>query len=139
MPSDRKTHPTRMRMSRIAFFARFIQIASVSKVMEAPPRTRLGIHPASLQIVEQGHETKVHVKLLVTMKQGQARIVGDEVHFRFLIPSQHHDIFENSRGGLSSQTRQFEAVPMQMDRMDVIAGIAHTESIPLAVVQVKCG
>src|SRR6266567_2975930 len=74
----------------------------------------------------------------MTVKQGQARIVGDKVHFRFLIASKHHNIFENSRGGLSRQTRQLEAVPVQMDRMEVIAGIAHTESIPLAVLQMKC-
>ena len=51
--------------------------------------------------------------------------VGNNVHFRFLIASQHHDIFENSRRGLSGQARQFEAVPVQMNRMNVVAGVAH--------------
>src|SRR5882724_2250087 len=133
MPSERKTHPTRMRISRTAFAARLVQITSVFEVMELPPLARLRTHPPSSHIVEQGHEAKVHMQLLMTVKQGQARIVGDKVHFRFLIAAKHHDVFENSRGGLSRQTRQLEAVPVQMDRMDVIAGIAHTESIPLAL------
>jgi hypothetical protein len=37
MPSERKTHPTRMRMSKTAFAARFAQITSVFEVIELPP------------------------------------------------------------------------------------------------------
>src|SRR5216684_4401598 len=80
MPSERKTHPTRMRISRTAFAARLVQITSVFEVMELPPLTRLRTHPTSSHIVEQGHEAKVHVQLLV---------------------------------------------PVQMDRMDVVTGVAH--------------
>src|SRR5882724_884275 len=82
MPSDRKTQPTRMRMSRIAFAARFAQITSVFEVMELSPRAGCELIRTSSHIVEQSHEAKVHVKLLAAVKQRQARIVGDEIDFR---------------------------------------------------------
>src|ERR1700674_498456 len=138
MPSERKTQPTKMRMSRIAFAARFAQITSVFEVMELSRRVRLRTHPTSSDIVEQSHEPKVHVNLLMAVKQGQARIVGDEIDFRFLIASQHYNVFENSRSGLSAQARQFEAVPVQMDWVNVVAGIAHSQSITLALHHVEC-
>ena len=47
-------------------------------------------------VIEQGHEPEIHMKLLVAMEQRQARIVSDEIDFRFLIAPQHDDVFENS-------------------------------------------
>src|SRR5215813_10793973 len=75
----------------------------------------------------------------MAMKQRQTRVVGNEVDLRLLIASQHHDILENSGCGLSKDFREFEAVAVQMDGMDVIAGIAHAYAIPLALLEVKGG
>src|SRR5258708_14712702 len=47
--------------------------------------------------------------------------------------------FQHSGCGFSSKAGYFEAVPVEMDRMNIVAGIAHPQSIPLALLQVKCG
>jgi hypothetical protein len=43
-------------------------------------------------IVEQCHEPEIHMKLLVTVKQRQAGIVGNEVDVGFLIAAKHDDV-----------------------------------------------
>ena len=42
---------------------------------------------ALLRVVEQRHETEVHVKLLMAVKESQARIIGDKINFQLLIAS----------------------------------------------------
>ena len=66
---------------------------------------------------------KVHVQLLVAMKKGQPRIVGNEIDFCFLITSQHEHIFEDSSLGLSCDPGELETVPVKMNRVNVIAGV----------------
>ena len=46
-----------------------------------------------LDIIEQRHEAEVHVKLLMAVEQGQTRIVSNEIHFCFLVASQHENVF----------------------------------------------
>jgi hypothetical protein len=58
------------------------------------------------------------------MEQRQPRILCNEVDFRLLIASQHDDIFENSRGRLSGNFGELKVVAVEMDRMNVIAGVA---------------
>jgi hypothetical protein len=38
-----------------------------------------------LAVVEERHEAEIHVELLVAVEEREARIVGDEVHLRFLV------------------------------------------------------
>jgi hypothetical protein len=66
------------------------------------------------------------VQLLVAVKQRQTGVIRNKTHFGFLIASEHHDIFQYSRHRLSRQAGQFKAVPMQMDRMDIITPPAIT-------------
>jgi len=44
-------------------------------------------------IVEQGHKSKIHVKLLVAVEQSEAGIVGDKIDFRFLVAAEHDKVF----------------------------------------------
>jgi len=48
-----------------------------------------------LHIIKQRHEAEIHMQLLMTVKQGQAGIVGDEIYLGFLISAQHYDIFDH--------------------------------------------
>jgi hypothetical protein len=41
--------------------------------------------PASRRVIEEGHETVVHVQLLVAVKKRHARIIRNEVHLGFLV------------------------------------------------------
>jgi hypothetical protein len=77
-----------------------------------------------LDVVEQGHEAEIHVELLVAVKQREAGIVGDEVEFDFLVSAQHHHVFHHARCRQSGQAGRFEAVTMEVNGMNVIAGVA---------------
>src|ERR1035441_7844065 len=83
-------------------------------------------------IVKEGHKSEIHVQLLVTVEQGQPWIVGDEIDRDLLITSDHHYIFHYCRSGCSRDVGQLEAVPVEVNWVNVIAGIAHLDSIPLA-------
>src|SRR4029077_16845316 len=82
-------------------------------------------------IVKQRHEPVVHVQLLVAVQQSQSRIVGHKPNRRLLVAPQHHHVLENSSARLVSQAGEFKAVPVQMDGMDIVAGIAHTNAVTL--------
>src|SRR5215831_12179840 len=90
-------------------------------------------------IVEESHKTKVHVQLLMTVEQSHTRIVSYEVHFVFLVASQHHDVFENASRRSPGQAGQFEAVPVQMNRMYIVTPNTHAKTIAFPLFQVKCG
>src|SRR5580704_13429786 len=92
---------------------------------------------SSSLIVEQRHETVVHMQLLVAMKEGEPWIVGGEVDLCFLITAHHDHVLHNPGSWLSSDSGQFKGMAMQMDGMDVIAGIAHPQAIPLSLDQMK--
>jgi hypothetical protein len=53
--------------------------------------------PITLHIVKQRHKSKIHVQLLVTVKQRQARIISHEIHFRRLVAAQHQHVFHHAR------------------------------------------
>src|SRR5438132_7858731 len=90
-----------------------------------------------LYIVEERHESVVHMQLLVTVEKRQPRIVSNEVHLGFLVSAQHHNIFQDSSCRLPGQARQLKTMAMEMDWMDIVTGVAHTNAIALALLQVK--
>ena len=85
-----------------------------------------------LEIIEQGHEAEIHVELLVTMEQCEARVVSHRVHMDLLVASDHHDIFQYSRCWLSREASEFKAVTVKVDWMDVIARVTHAEAVTFA-------
>src|SRR5215469_3544002 len=88
-------------------------------------------------VVEQGHKPEVHVQLLMAVKQGPAWIVGHKVHLGFLVTAQHDNILDHTGGWFSRQPRQLKAVSVQMDRMNIVTGISHSNPISLALLDVK--
>src|ERR1700733_3027112 len=94
-------------------------------------------YPPRSNVVKERHESEIHMELLVAMKQRHAGIVGDKIHFRLLIAAQHHYIFHYAGRRFSRQLHKLETVPVQMDGMDVVAGVAHLDPIALALLQMK--
>ena len=90
-----------------------------------------------LHIVEERHETVVHVQLLVAMEKRQPWIISNKIYLGFLVSAQHHNIFQDSSCRLSGQVRQLKTMAMEMDWMNIVTGIAHTNAIALALLQVK--
>jgi hypothetical protein len=58
-----------------------------------------GILPS--RVVEKCHEPKVHVQLLMAVKERHSRIIGDEVEFDLLEATKHHDV-QDAGGWLAS-------------------------------------
>ena len=90
--------------------------------------------PANLRVLEKRHEPEIHVKLLVTVEQRQSRIVGNEIEFDFLEAVQHYNILHHARRRLAANAHEFEAVPVQVQRMNVVGGIAKLEPVAAPLV-----
>jgi len=88
-------------------------------------------------VIEQGHEAKVHVQLLMAVEQRKSGIIRRKIHFDFLISAHHDDILHHTSGRLAGEFGEFKTVTMEMDGMDVVAGIAHADTVASALLQVK--
>src|ERR1700686_1068317 len=130
MPSERNTQPTRMRISTMAFAARSLQADDESFVM---PRLSRSLSA----VIEQRHETKVHVQLLMAMEQREAGIIRREIHFDFLIAAHHDHVFHHPGARYSSNLGKLKTVTVQMDGMDIVAGVAHPQAVTLPQFQMK--
>ena len=96
-------------------------------------RRKLSMIPG---VVEQRHESEVHVQLLVTVEQRQARIVRGKVDIEFLISAQHNDIFHDPRCDQPCQLRYLKTVSMKVNGMDIVTRIPHVKAIAPALEQV---
>src|SRR6266853_276793 len=138
MPSERKTQPTRIRINKSAFAARFAQAASGFVIMKSSlvesQRLREFLQIGS-DVVEQRHEAEIHVQLLVTMEQREDGIVGDKVDFDFLVASDHDDVFHHTGTRPPRKLGEFKTVPVKMDGMYIVAGVAHANAVALALPQ----
>ena len=71
----------------------------------------------------------------MAMEECHAGIAGDEIDLGFLIAAQHQDIFHESCRWIARVADQFERMPMQMNRVNVITGIAHPDAVAGPVFQ----
>jgi hypothetical protein len=70
------------------------------------------------------------VQLLMTVKQRQSGIVGNEIKFQLpgsRRPSQH---LSSRRKLAGPHFRKFKTVAMKMDRMHVITWVLHAKAVP---------
>ena len=59
----------------------------------------------------------------------RSRIVGDEIEFDFLETAEHHHVLDHAGGRLAADAHKFETVAVQMQRMDVVAGVAELQPV----------
>jgi len=71
----------------------------------------------------------------MAVEQGKSGIVRRKIHFGFLISTPHHDILHRTSGRLAGEFGEFKTVTVQMDGMDVVAGIAHADTVASALLQ----
>jgi hypothetical protein len=90
-----------------------------------------------LHVIEQGHEPKIHVQLLVTVKQRKSGMIRHEVYRDLLVTSEHDHVFHHAGRWNAGNVGQLEAVPVQMNRMEVITLIAHVDTIAPPFLHVK--
>src|ERR1700678_1932095 len=70
-----------------------------------------------LLVVEQRHESEVHVQLLMAVKEREARIVCDEVDVGLLVPVEHENVLHQSCHRLSRVVCDLESMAVQMNGM----------------------
>jgi hypothetical protein len=75
-------------------------------------------------VLDQLHESVVHVQLLMAMPQRVARIIGDEIHFNRAKRHNVDNIFHQAAQMFVADARHFKGVPVQMERMLIAAAIA---------------
>jgi len=90
-----------------------------------------------LRIIHQAHKAEVHVQLLRAVEERHPGFAGDEVHFCLLIAAQHHNVLHDACGRLPRDARQLERVAMQVDGMNIVAGISHAQAVVFPLVQMK--
>ena len=85
-------------------------------------------------VVEQKHEAKIHVQLLMAMEQRQSRMIGNEIKFHFLKAADHDHILNDAGCRLASYAHELEAVAVQMQGMDVVAGVTEFKTVAASFV-----
>src|ERR1700693_2685993 len=76
---------------------------------------------------------------MMTVEKRQTGIVSCKVDFDFLISTDHDDILHHACSRYSRELGEFEAVPVKMDRMNVVAGIVHPQAVTLALPEMEIG
>jgi hypothetical protein len=57
----------------------------------------------------------------MSRKEREARVVGDEIHFRLLVTSEHDDTFEYPGRGFPGEASQLKAMTVKVDGMQIYA------------------
>jgi hypothetical protein len=92
----------------------------------------------NLDVFEERHEAEVHVQLLVAVEQRQPRIVGNKLKLEFLKSAEHDHIFHDAGRWLTADAHQFEAVPMQVQWMNVVTGISELQAVTPTLMERVC-
>jgi hypothetical protein len=80
-------------------------------------------------VPKQGHESEVHMGLIVAVEQRCARIVRNEIGFGRTITWHNHNIFFQTCKQLGIDARDFEGVPVQVKRVIVSTPIDHLQPV----------
>src|SRR5579885_2012223 len=91
----------------------------------------------SSNVVEKSHESEIHVQLLMAMEERKAGIIRYEIHRNFLISSHHYHVLHHARSRRSHDIRQLECMAVQVNRVEIVTGIPHMDTIAAALLQVK--
>src|SRR5580704_2694237 len=99
------------------------------------PKSSMAIE--SLDVIEQGHEAKVHMQLLMAVEQSEPGIISCKIQFHFLISAEHCYVFQHAGRGNSGDARELKTVAVEMDGMNVVTCVAQANTVALALLQMK--
>src|SRR5262252_4399153 len=89
----------------------------------------------ALPVPKQGLESEVHVMLDVTVEQGQAWLVRDELDGRASVERHDDGVFENAARRLSVDLDHLEKMAVQVQRMRIVSSVAEDEAIPRSLLE----
>ena len=67
---------------------------------------------STLEVIKQGHESEIHMQLLMTVEQRQAGVIRRKIYFDLLIAADHDDVLEHTCSRDSCKLSEFETVTM---------------------------
>ena len=62
----------------------------------------------SIPVLNEGHKAKIHVQLLMAVKQRWARIIGQEIDLHLAARRHNDDILYYPGAGFAGEVRQFK-------------------------------
>src|ERR1700685_409835 len=80
-------------------------------------------------VAKQSHEPKVHVLLDMAVKQRKARLVGDQIDRGASKCGNDHRVLLDAGGGLAVELDKLKQVPVEMQRMRIVAPIVKQQAI----------
>jgi hypothetical protein len=87
-----------------------------------------------LKVFKQPHETEIHVEILMAVKQGESGVVGDKIDINTTEAFHENSVLEEARCFFSIDLCDLKIVPMQVERMHVVAFVDERESITATLV-----
>ena len=77
------------------------------------------------------------MQLHMTMEQRQPRVIRRKIDVHLLKPTQHRHVFDDARRRLARDPGQFESMPVQVHRVNIIRRIAHVQPVAFSLFQMK--
>src|SRR6185437_5242626 len=115
--------------------------STVSRSKRSPPRTERGCQRPracrSATAIEESHEAEIHMLLHMAMEEAAAGLIGRKVDCHRLKAAEHRHVFDDATRRMPGNGGELEAVAMQMDRMNIVGGVRHTQAIAPAAREAK--
>src|SRR5665213_2874308 len=93
-----------------------------------------GVQRKSLdRVLDQLHETIIHMELLMAVHQRVSGIIGNEFYFHGIERHDVDDVLHQAADGSFADAGYFKRMPVQVHRMLVAAAIAKDQSVPFAL------
>jgi hypothetical protein len=90
---------------------------------------RLYLRGRDLNVFKKSHETEIHVEILMAMKQCESRVIGYKIDVNSAEAFDQDSVFENSGSFFSVDLCDLEIMPMQVERVHVVALVDESQSI----------
>src|SRR5690349_25140544 len=83
-------------------------------------------------VAEEGFEAVVHVLLDVTVKEGEAGLVGGEIHGGAAVIGDDYGVLDDTGSLFAVDIDDFETVAMEVKRVSVVGLIAEDDAVARA-------
>jgi hypothetical protein len=88
-------------------------------------------------ILKESHEAEIHVEILVAVKQGEPGVIGYKIDINSAEALGEDGVFENSGRFFPMNFRDLEIMPVQVERMHVVAFVDESESIAATLMNLE--
>ena len=82
-----------------------------------------------LNVFKESHEAEIHMEILMAVKQGEPGIVGDKIDINSTEAFHQNRVLKDAGCVFSVDLCNLKIMPMQVERMHVVALVDESESI----------